>query len=69
VILHGYGANGENLISLGQEFVKILPNAYFIAPNAPQVNEGIKEAVAIAYAVTNNDFNTLLEKYKRYTID
>ena len=40
VILHGYGANGENLISLGQEFSKILPNAYFIAPNAPQVHEG-----------------------------
>ncbi|AAK42793.1 leucyl aminopeptidase [Saccharolobus solfataricus] len=33
------------------------------------IDSNIKEAVAIAYAVTNNDFNTLLEKYKRYTID
>ncbi|MDA9818090.1 alpha/beta hydrolase [Flavobacteriaceae bacterium] len=40
VILHGYGANGKNLISLGQEFFKILPNAYFVAPNAPQDHEG-----------------------------
>ena len=39
LILHGYGANGENLISLGQAFSSIFPNAYFIAPNAPQNHE------------------------------
>jgi phospholipase/carboxylesterase len=39
IILHGYGANGKNLIGLGQVFNKAFPNAYFIAPNAPQDHE------------------------------
>ena len=39
IILHGYGANGENLISLAQSFINIFPNAYFVAPNAPQDHE------------------------------
>ncbi|ACP36735.1 Peptidase M1 membrane alanine aminopeptidase [Sulfolobus islandicus L.S.2.15] len=33
------------------------------------IDSNMKEAVAIAYAITTNDFNTLLEKYKKYTID
>lgn len=33
VILHGYGADGENLIDLGQYWSDILPDAEFIAPN------------------------------------
>lgn len=35
VLLHGYGANGHDLISLGRSWSEILPNAAFIAPNAP----------------------------------
>lgn len=37
VILHGYGANGEDLISLGAYWRSVLPQALFVAPNAPNV--------------------------------
>jgi phospholipase/carboxylesterase len=40
VFLHGYGANGENLIDLAYEFKKILPDAHFISPNAIEPWEG-----------------------------
>lgn len=35
VLLHGWGADGPNLIDLGDAFGQILPEAQFIAPNAP----------------------------------
>jgi len=34
IFLHGYGSNGENLLSLSQEFKRVLPEAHFISPNA-----------------------------------
>lgn len=40
ILLHGYGANGENLIDLAFEFQPIIPKAYFIAPNAIEPWEG-----------------------------
>lgn len=40
IFLHGYGSNGENLISLAPEFAKILPKAHFISPNAVEPWEG-----------------------------
>ena len=35
ILLHGYGADGSDLISLGQHWSELLPDATFIAPNAP----------------------------------
>ena len=35
IFLHGYGSNGQDLLSLSHEFAKILPDAHFISPNAP----------------------------------
>ena len=35
LILHGWGADGANLIDLADLFARVLPDAYFIAPNAP----------------------------------
>lgn len=35
VFLHGYGSNGEDLISLAHDFQSAIPNAHFISPNAP----------------------------------
>lgn len=35
VLLHGYGSNGEDLISLARSIQPALPNAAFAAPNAP----------------------------------
>ena len=36
VLLHGYGANGDDLIGLADGWRQILPNAAFVAPNAPE---------------------------------
>lgn len=34
VFLHGYGADGNDLIALGQEWRELLPNAAFVSPHA-----------------------------------
>lgn len=36
IILHGYGADGNNLIGLGEEWAPFLPLAAFVAPDAPE---------------------------------
>ena len=36
VLLHGYGANGEDLIGLADHWRGLLPNVAFVAPNAPE---------------------------------
>lgn len=35
VLLHGYGADGNDLIGLAPHWQKLLPGAAFVAPNAP----------------------------------
>jgi phospholipase/carboxylesterase len=35
VFLHGYGADGNDLIGLGREWSQALPHAAFVSPNAP----------------------------------
>lgn len=35
VLLHGYGANGDDLIDLGRYWSDMLPDTAFVAPNAP----------------------------------
>lgn len=36
VLVHGYGANGQDLISLGQHWRRVLPDAAFVSPDAPE---------------------------------
>ncbi len=36
VFLHGYGADGNDLIGLGREWATLLPHAAFVSPNAPE---------------------------------
>jgi phospholipase/carboxylesterase len=36
VFLHGYGADGNDLIGLGREWARMLPHAAFVSPHAPQ---------------------------------
>ena len=36
VLLHGYGADGADLIPLGETWRRVLPDAAFVAPNAPE---------------------------------
>src|SRR5580704_8861883 len=35
VFLHGVGADGNDLISLAEEFAEKFPEAHFISPNGP----------------------------------
>ena len=44
VLLHGVAANGNDLISLARAWRKILPEAEFIAPNAPFPSDYAPEA-------------------------
>lgn len=39
VMLHGYGASGDDLISLCHEWAPYLPDTAFVTPNAPDVCE------------------------------
>jgi phospholipase/carboxylesterase len=36
LLLHGYGSNGADLISLAPHWQRALPDALFLAPNAPE---------------------------------
>ena len=36
LLLHGYGSNGDDLISLAAQWHHLLPDALFLAPNAPE---------------------------------
>jgi phospholipase/carboxylesterase len=36
VFLHGYGADGNDLIEIGRAWQSLLPDAAFVSPNAPQ---------------------------------
>jgi len=36
VFLHGYGADGNDLIEIGKAWQNLLPNAAFVAPHAPR---------------------------------
>jgi phospholipase/carboxylesterase len=36
LLLHGYGSNGDDLISLAPHWQQELPDAIFLAPNAPE---------------------------------
>ncbi len=39
IFLHGYGANGDDLLSLGEEWAEALPDTVFLSPDAPDVCE------------------------------
>lgn len=36
VLLHGYGSNGDDLISLAPHWAPAMPDALFVSPNAPE---------------------------------
>jgi len=39
VFIHGYGSDGDDLISLGQAWAKLLPDTLFVAPHGPTESE------------------------------
>ncbi len=40
ILLHGYGADGNDLIGLGREWARLLPDAAFVSPHAPEALPG-----------------------------
>ena len=40
VFLHGYGADGNDLIEIGRVWSSVLPHTEFVAPHAPQAMSG-----------------------------
>src|SRR5690606_13868118 len=36
VFLHGYGADGNDLIDLGRQLAPVLPDTAFVSPHAPE---------------------------------
>ena len=44
LLLHGYGSNGADLLSLAPHWQRALPDALFLAPNAPQRLGGMSSA-------------------------
>ncbi len=36
IFIHGYGADGNDLIALGREWARLLPHAAFVSPHAPE---------------------------------
>jgi phospholipase/carboxylesterase len=40
IFLHGYGANGDDLLGIGEEWKGELPDTVFLSPHAPDVCEG-----------------------------
>ena len=36
IFLHGYGADGNDLIGLGREWARLLPHTAFVSPHAPE---------------------------------
>lgn len=63
VLLHGYGSNGDDLITLAPEFSTSLPDAHFISPNAPFPCELAPEGSASYqwFSLTSHDPDYLYE--------
>lgn len=58
VFLHGYGADGNDLIELGRQWRRLLPDAAFVAPHAPQPCAGApmgRQWFALSAAALNPD--------------
>ncbi len=80
VFLHGYGSNGQDLISLAPYFANALPDAVFVSPDAPypcEVGMGYQwfslaeytpvkllEGAQQAHPVLDNYLDKLLKEYE-----
>lgn len=49
IILHGVGADGENLMGIVPHLAEELPDAYFVAPNGPEQYEDGSQSVNGSY--------------------
>ena len=49
ILLHGYGADGNDLISLGGYWKARLPGAAFVAPNGPENSEVVPQGLSLIH--------------------
>ena len=47
VFLHGYGADGNDLIEIGRQWRSLLPDAAFVSPNAPDALRRLADGTAM----------------------
>ena len=55
IFAHGYGSNGEDLIGLAPYLAQALPEATFVAPNAPEPVPGFPGAAYQWFGLTGMD--------------
>jgi phospholipase/carboxylesterase len=63
VLLHGYGSNGHDLITLAPDFAEALDDTLFISPHAPFAFEGGIPGAYQWYSLTRRDTEFLLGGY------
>lgn len=64
ILLHGWGADGANLIDLADAFAPALPDAHFIAPNGPEPCE-VNPLGFQWFSLMNRDPHALLSGIRR----
>lgn len=65
IILHGYGADGDNLIDIASYLAPNFPDTFFIAPHAPHPCE--MGAGYQWFSLANRDHSVMLEGVKAVT--
>ena len=50
ILLHGYGSNGDDLVSLAPHWRDALPATVFVAPNAPEPCPGAPGRISVVGA-------------------
>lgn len=65
VLLHGYGSNADDLISLAPDLDPYLEDAIFISPNAPFDFEGSMFAGYQWYSLMDRSTEAMLDGYKK----
>jgi phospholipase/carboxylesterase len=63
ILIHGYGSNGYDLLSIAPELAKFLPEAHFISPHAPFQFEGGGHAFQW-FSLSRRDEDFLIEGAK-----
>ncbi len=59
IFAHGYGSNGDDLIGLAPYLAQALPDAAFVAPNAPEPAPGLPGGAYQWFPLTGMDLDRL----------
>ncbi len=61
IFAHGYGSNGQDLIGLAPFLAQVLPDAAFVAPNAPEPVPGFPGAAFQWFPLSGMDMDRLAQ--------